>query len=279
MTDIIQQINTLPVLPNSMPIWGFGQMGVGIKTPQAILYVDLCLSDIVREQAGDHWARAYPPPAQPEALTNASYYLITHEHIDHLDPLTIKPMLQAAPDTRFIAPGWCRELLLELGAQPENILVPQAMQPITLPQTDVTLTAVPAAHYDKTYDTEKGYRWLGYMIEANGVTFYHAGDTIIYDDYIATLKQLPTPDIALLPVNGRDYYREVEGPATGNLMPIEAARLAHDLGWDMLLIGHNDLYAYNAIPFSHIVQALETTAPRQKYKILQPGELYYYVKA
>jgi L-ascorbate metabolism protein UlaG (beta-lactamase superfamily) len=123
-----------------------------------------------------------------------------------------------------------------------------------------------------------GYRWLGYLIEANGVVLYHAGDTIIYDDYIETLRRLPTPDIAMLPINGRDYYRETEGGAIGNLAPVEAARLASDLGWDTLIVGHNDLYPYNTIPYSSIVHALETVAPRQKYKVLQPGELLYYVK-
>ena len=130
----------------------------------------------------------------------------------------------------------------------------------------------------KNMTNSAGIVGLATSFKANGVTFYHAGDTIIYEDYIETLQQLPTPDIALLPVNGRDYYREVEGPATGNLLPIEAARLASDLGWDVLMPGHNDMYAFNAIPYSTIVQALEKVAPRQKYKILQPGELYYYVR-
>ena len=108
--------------------------------------------------------------------------------------------------------------------------------------------------------------------------FYHAGDTIIYDDYIETLKRLPLPDVVMLPVNGRDYHRETEFDVTGNLLPVEAARLARDLSWDVLIPGHNDLYPNNTIPFGEIVHALETTAPRQKYKILQPGELFYYVK-
>jgi L-ascorbate 6-phosphate lactonase len=276
MSDLMQQIERTPLIPNSMAFWGFGQMGIGIKTPQTMLYIDLCLSDVLL-QFSDIWARAYPPPVQPEQITNADYYLISHEHADHLDPLTIAPILRQSPRTRFIAPGWCKAQLLELGVNPANLIIPKALEPMKLPDSDVTLTAIPSAHYAKEYDDEKGYRWLGYLIEANGVTFYHAGDTIIYEDYIATLKRLPTPDVAMLPMNGRDYFRELK-EAIGNFHPIEAARLASDLGWDMLIVGHNDLYPFNRLPYSSVIQALETATPRQKYKVLQPAELYYYVK-
>jgi L-ascorbate 6-phosphate lactonase len=275
---LITQIEQTRILPNSLPIWGLGQMGVALKTPDAMLYIDLCLSDGVRQQFGEFWVRAYDPPLAPDQLNNADFYLITHEHMDHLDPLTVGPIAQASPEARFVAPGWCVDLLHECNISSERIIVPEALVPFTLPGTDVTITAVPSAHYEKEYDAQKGYRWLGYLIESNGVRFYHAGDTIIYDDYIKTLHQLPQPDVAMLPVNGRDYYRETEFDVTGNLQPSEAARLARDLGWDVLIPGHNDLYPNNTIPFGEIAHALETTAPRQKYKILQPGELFYYVK-
>ena len=155
-------------------------------------------------------------------------------------------------------------------------MVPRALEALQL--GSMQLTAVPGAHYEKEYDEQLGFRWFGFLIEWNTVTFYHAGDTIIYPGYIETLQKLPVPDVAMLPVNGRDWYRETEAAAVGNLMPVEAARLARDLGWDTLIPGHNDLYPNNAIPQSEIITALAAVNPRQKVKQLQPGELLYYVK-
>lgn len=276
--DLITQMQNLTILPNSLAIWGLGQMGVAIKGPDAIIYLDACLSDVVREQFGEWWTRAYPPPLQPLEITNATYYLTSHEHLDHLDPLTTGPAAKASPNAKFVVTGWSREIMADLDIPDERLIVPPALEPITLPGTSIQLTAVPAAHYEKTHDPQKGYRWLGYIIEWNGVTFYHAGDTVIYPGYVETLQKLPSADVAMLPVNGRDWYREMDVGAIGNLMPAEAARLARDLGWDMLIIGHNDLYPNNAIPFGHHMDALAQIAPRQKVRILQPGELYYYVK-
>ncbi len=276
--DLLNQMQNTPVLPNSLAIWGLGQMGIAIKGPDAILYIDACLSDVVRERFGDWWARAYPPPLAPEEVTNATYYLVTHEHFDHLDPVTTGAAAKASPNAKFVATGWCIDLMAEIDVPQEKLIIPSALKPITLPGTSVRLTAIPAAHYAKEYDEEKGYRWFGYIIEWNGVVFYHGGDTIIHPGYIDTLRSLPHADVAMLAVNGRDWYRETDVSAVGNLLPAEAARLARDMGWDTLIPGHNDLYPNNAIPMGNIVEALAATAPRQKYKFLQPGELYYYVK-
>jgi L-ascorbate 6-phosphate lactonase len=278
MAELMQQIMNIPVMPNSLAIWGFGQMGLGIKTPQSMLYVDLCLSDVVLKEESSLWRRAYAPPISPEDIKSVDYYLVTHEHLDHLDPLTIAPIFKNCPSARFVCSGWCKKKLLDLGIPERNIIIPPVFQSIELGDSGIHITAIPTAHYNLDFDSEKGYRWLSYLIEANGVRFYHSGDTIIYPDYIAKLKELPQIDIGILPMNGRDYYRELDGGAIGNLYPAEAVRIAKDLTWDMLIVGHNDMYPFNCIPYSDIASALEKLAPRQKYKVLQPGELYYYVK-
>ena len=276
MATLPEQLRATKILPASLAIWSLGQMGLLIKGPDALIVIDPCLSDIVRESFGDWWTRAFPPPLQPAQLADVDFFFISHEHLDHLDPATLGPAAQAASAARFVAPGWCHEPLTQLGVARERIVVPPALEPLQL--DSLRITAVPGAHYEREFDEQLGYRWFGFLIEWNGVTFYHAGDTIIYPGFVETLRKLPTPDLAMLPVNGRDWYRETEAAAVGNLLPLEAARLARDLGWDTLIPGHNDLYPNNAIPQGEIIAALEKVNPRQKVKQLQPGELLYYVK-
>ena len=275
---LLTQMANMTILPKSLAFWGMGQMGIAIKGPDGIIYIDPCLTNIVEELSGSWWYRAYPPPFEPDAVNNATYHLSSHEHQDHFDPKTVKPMAVASPNARFIAPGWCRDLFNEAGVAPERTIIPKAMETITLPGTSIKLTAIPSAHYEKEYDEQKGYRWFGYLIEWNGVTFYHSGDTIVYPGYVDALKSLPIADVAMLPVNGRDWYRETTVGATGNLLPEEAARLAVEVGWGTVIAGHNDLYPNNTITMGSIADAFARYAPRMPYKILQPGELFYYVK-
>ena len=276
--SILSQMQQVEVLPDSLALWSIGQMGLGVKGPDATIYVDLCLSDYIEDQLGTYWKRAYPAPFPAEQVTNADFYFISHEHWDHLDPETVPKVAQASPQARFVTNKWCQQILIELGIAADRIITLETLKPTLLPDSSLQVTSVPSAHYDLDYDERLGYRWIGFLIEWNGVALYHAGDTIIYPDFIDTLKKFPSIDVAVLPVNGRDYYRETVGGAIGNLLPAEAAQLAEELGVDTLIVGHNDMYANNAIPYSEIIAAIEQFAPQQRYKILRVGELLYYLK-
>jgi L-ascorbate metabolism protein UlaG (beta-lactamase superfamily) len=276
---LIEQMNRITIVPDSLAIWGMGQMGVAIKGPDGIIYIDPCLTNVVFDTFHDErWTRGYPSPLDPHDITNAGYVLCSHEHLDHLDPQTVGGVAVASPGAKFLVTGWSVDILSEADIGPERVMVPRVGEPMTLPGTSLKLTTIPASHYEKEYDEEKGYRWFGFILEWNGVVFYHGGDTIIFPGYIDLLKGLPKADVAMLAMNGRDWFREERMNAVGNLLPEEGVQLAQELGWDVLIPGHNDLFPHNAIPMAQITGAFEKFGPRQKYKFLQPGELYYYVK-
>jgi L-ascorbate metabolism protein UlaG (beta-lactamase superfamily) len=276
--DLLAQMRRTTILPNSLAFWGLGQMGIAVKGPDAILYFDPCLSNVVEEQFGSWWGRAYPPPLLPAEVNNATHFLLSHEHMDHFDPETLGPAAKASPAAKFVITGWCRDLAADLDIGDDRLIVPKVMETFTLPGTTARVTAVPAAHYALDYQEDKGNRWFGFVIEWNGVVFYHSGDTLVFKDYLETMRRLPRADVAMVATNGRDYFREADVGALGNLWPAETARLAKELGWDVVIPGHNDLYPNNTIPQASLVEALAKAAPRQKFKMLQPGELYYYVK-
>lgn len=274
---LVAQINTIPVPPRSLALWALGQSGFILKGGETIAYIDPYLSNYV-DEAGyaplGTFPRQFPPPLLPDTVTNAQVVFCTHEHADHTDPETIGPLAQASPEALFVAPANSRDILRELGVAEERIVVPEVERSYEL--AGLTLTAIPAAHYDLDYDPERGYRWLGFIIQCNGVTFYHAGDTVLYDGLVERLKQYQI-DVACLPVNGRDWWREQQG-MIGNLDGREAAELATTLNIDTLIPVHNDMFAANHVSPAVLADFLDRTYPRQKYHWLQPGELYFYVK-
>ena len=83
-------------------------------------------------------------------------------------------------------------------------------------------------------------RFVGYVVELDGVTLYHAGDSLADERIVQAAAEL-RPDIALVPINGRDAEREGRG-IVGNMSPDEAARTARDLSVALAIPMHFDAH-------------------------------------
>lgn len=274
-TALIEQMNALSAPQGTLALWWLGQMGVAIKGARDVLYIDPYLTGVMPDAAppGALFVRAYAPPLQPAEVTNASYVLCSHEHGDHTDPGTLAGIAQSSPNAKVLYSGWAEGQLDKAGIAADRRIV--AREPITL--GEFKITPVPSAHYTRESDPVKGERWMGFWIEGNGVTFFHTGDTVIFDGYVDFLKQLPRADLAVMCSNGRDARRDSHNIA-GNLMPVEAAWLAQMLAIDTMIFGHNDLFPFNSLTPGAPAEAIATVNPRQKWHMLQPGELFMYVR-
>jgi L-ascorbate 6-phosphate lactonase len=110
----------------------------------------------------------------------------------------------ASPEARLVAPFTSRDTLVEARLDESRIVVPEVGEPLEV--SGATVTAVPSAHTELEYDLERGYPYLGYVIEWNDVTVYRAGDTVVYDGMVQTLSAWDI-DLAFVPINGRDFFR------------------------------------------------------------------------
>ena len=174
--DLIRQMNSLAVGAGSLAVWGLGQMGVAIKTAgQKMVYMDPVLSNVVAEtfpESAETFRRAFAAPVAAALVSNADIVLCTHEHLDHADPQTLRGIAQASPRAVFIAPLWAAAQLDEAGIPTERRIAPRVGQPLDV--NGLRVWAVPAGHYDVEYDEQRGYRYLSYVLEADGVVLRRA---------------------------------------------------------------------------------------------------------
>ncbi|HJX07047.1 MAG TPA: MBL fold metallo-hydrolase [Actinomycetota bacterium] len=131
------------------------------------------------------------PWGTPDDAPPADVIVITHAHQDHfciedIERLSTRSTKLAAPhdvakelsgDVTPVAPGESHEI------------------------GGLRLTTVPAYNTrEEALDFHpRANRWVGYVLELNGRTFYHAGDT----DHAAELDDIKS-DVALVPIGG--YY-------------------------------------------------------------------------
>jgi L-ascorbate 6-phosphate lactonase len=268
---LIGRIDALEIGGRSLAFWGLGQVGVAIKGPTGVLYVDPYLTDSDGE--GGSLPRTFPPPLAPTEVTNASAVLLTHVHIDHTDPDTILPLSKASPESRLVGPFTSRDTLIEAGLDEGRVVVPEVGDPLEI--SGVMVTAVPSAHTELEYDPERGYPYLGYVIEWNDVTVYHAGDSVVYDGLVETLSAWDI-DLAFIPINGRDFFR-TERNIIGNMNFREAAELTETLDIGLIVPTHYDLIEGNTADPGHFVSHLYALNPMRPHKLLRPGELLCFV--
>lgn len=255
-----------------------GQVGVIIRRNGLTVAIDPYLTDSVDRlvaEPANFWKRNYPPPVSASSLTDIDLVLITHEHLDHMDPESLLPIAEASPRCRIAAPRTCIPMLLEAGIE-EHRLVPLKHGAPMLCEAGLIIRPIPAWHEAREVDHEGWDRYLGYMLEWDGLTFYHSGDTIVTEHLITILNTFDI-DVGILPINGRDLFRDRFG-VIGNMNAREAAALAWELKMDMVVPVHFDMYPNNSEGISGFVEELYQKYRGLKYHIFQPGETFVYYK-
>lgn len=119
----------------------------------------------------------------------ADLILITHAHSDHFQPEEIERLRKDG--TAIVAP---RDVAADLSGNVTPV-EPGGSHEVA----GIRFTTVPAYNVaEERLDMHpKANRWVGYVLELGGSTYYHAGDT----DHTAELDEVKT-DVAFLPIGG-----------------------------------------------------------------------------
>jgi L-ascorbate 6-phosphate lactonase len=229
--------------------WWLGQHSFILKGGETVVYIDPYLSPSA--------ARQTPPLLAPAEVTNAHLVLCTHDHGDHIDPGAIPGIARASPEARFAVPRTAIDRMRELGV-PESRLFPLT-DGESAQWRGARITAVKSRHEQFHEVPGVGFPFLGYMIELNSATLYHAGDTLVYEGMVTALRRL-APAVAFLPINGRCADRLSSG-CIGNMTYQEAVDLAGDVGVRWAIPAHYDMFIGNQEDPTKFVRYLEVKYP------------------
>lgn len=249
-----------------------GQSGFVLTFPTGRILVDGYFSA--------HPDRLAEPPVDASELTDLDIIAFTHEHGDHLDIDAVPLLAAASPTARFVAPTPCVRILAQCGVSAERIVSVEPDQSVML--AGIEIRPVRARHALKGGEpysfgeNARAFRFLGYVLRAQGVVIYHAGDTIDYEGLAETLRSLAV-DVALLPINGRDADREKQGIA-GNLDAREAAVLAIAAGVDVAIPMHHDMFATNPGYPEDFVRAFRELHAPVTAVVMSTGSSFTYTK-
>lgn len=221
MSELAKRIKEMKVGKNSLAIFWLSQGSFVFKTEWGkIIYVDPYLSDSCNRVYG--FKRLVPVPMAPEEVM-ADLVVITHDHLDHLDPDTILPLSKVC-NAKFVGPASCLHHLLEIKIDRERVIEIDRGENKVI--KGIKISAVLAEH---TSDS------VGYVFNFDGIKVYISGDTKNHEN----LKKIADfhPDVALIGANGKPKGEFC------NLDENEAALLTKTINPRVVIPMHYGLFA------------------------------------
>jgi len=239
--SMMERFSRLDAGRGEVALWWLGQAGYLYRANGVTALLDPFLAP--------HEGRRFETMLAPEDASGLDVILCSHEHIDHLDRVSLPALASASPGARIVVPRPIVSMITELGIAEDRVIGAQPGDKVEI--DGVRIHPVPARHGVEiadayTFGTELSdglVRYLGFVVESDGMRLYHAGDTIMYEGMAEGLREIGV-DVALLPINGRDSYRESSG-LVGNLDEREAALLTRDMEAETLIPIHYELFAHN----------------------------------
>lgn len=188
-----------------MKITWIGQAGLQFETNGIKIMVDPYLSDSVERINPKNWRRV---PVKEELFQeDIDIIVITHNHLDHLDPETLEKFLNTERILTVLASYDAWQEIRKFGKNHNYVMFNRGT---IWTQTGITFTAVKAEHSDLTA--------IGFIVDDGKEKIYVTGDTLYNKDIFEELPQ--DIDAVFLPING-----------VGNNMNItDAKRFAKNTG-------------------------------------------------
>lgn len=218
--------------------------------------------------------RHTPAAMQVADLPDIDLVLISHNHYDHLDEVTVKQLHQrfgtrccfAVPDG---VASWFRRRgmknLVELGWWQYQSL-----------SNDVELFFLPAQHFSGRGALDRNASlWGGWLVRLGDYSFFFAGDTGYGQHLFPLIGELFSPiDLALLPIGAYDP-RWFMSPV--HVAPEEAVQIHLDIGARQSIAMHWGTFVLTDEPMDEpprrLRQVLEEKGVReQAFRVMQHGQ-------
>lgn len=247
-----------------------GQAGFQILYKNYHLMIDPYLSNhLAKKYAGTEFShiRMTPSPLAVSEINDLDFILCTHRHSDHMDPKAIPILLTNHSNCKIVVPKAEKQHVLEnIGVGQERVIFVNANENIEL-VPGVSLDVIPSAHEELKADEDGNHHYLGYVLKLGGLTIYHSGDCVPYVGLTEELKRRKI-DIALLPVNGRDEYRQSRG-VPGNFTFEESLQLCKDAEIPVMICHHFGMFDFNTLDKNILVDKAKAVA-ESRFKCIVP---------
>ncbi len=245
-----------------------------LQTPAGNILTDPVYSERVSPVSWAGPRRAHAPGIALADLPRIDLVLLSHDHYDHCDQITLSHIFKTHAPAAITALGNA-SLLQAAGCPAKKITELDWWQSHVTP-SGLRVTATPARHWSNRLGSPRNLRlWSGFFLEAGGPTAHFVGDTA-YDRTMFTeiRARLGAPDLAMIPIGA---YEPRWFMAAQHCDPAEAVQIHRDLGSRLSLAMHWGTFqltdeARETPPLALAAALAKAGLTADDFRALAPGE-------
>lgn len=221
-----------------MKITWLGQSGYLFEHRGQRLVIDPFFSNIVLEKQGI--SRLMAPPMEVSDL-NPGVAFITHDHLDHFDPITLAEIHKEFPTCQIAGPESVMDHAMKLDFY-TSALVPMP-KGVKKKFREFSIITISADHPDPYA--------VGLIVNVASKTIYVSGDTLYSYSLVEEINSVTNGliDIAFVVINGQ----------LGNMNVQEAIELVERIQPDIAIPMHYGMFADNTEDPSRFLKGLDNS--------------------
>ena len=202
--------------------------------------------------------------ASTNKLPEVDVVLITHNHYDHLDENSIKPLISKT--RHFIAPLGVGKLLKEWGVPHKKIFELDWWQTKSI--DDLTITAAPAKHTSERGMFDKNMTlWASYGIQGKKKNLYLSGDSGWFKGLYEIGERLGPFDVTFFEIGA---YSNLKGQMEVHYSPEQAVKAHQALRSKLIVPGGWGTFDLGLFPWHEPIERFLIAANQAGVDFLTP---------